>query len=433
MNWLQEQLFGSALELVLGVIGAGLLLLIGAVARHMPKEGPLHLRIRSAIKAAPVASRWLTITSIVLIATVAAGTVAGVQDADPTPSATADPPHSPATKSPSADNDLAFAGWGPGRTVATADNRPSTPMLNSLVDHPDYGDERNFYRVKLADDPDARFTDDLIVEAGKVYEFAVIISNDAREGSEPLHDVRLRIQMPGVAKQNVASQVLLTSANTNPQKIWDGVNLVGEVPADQFALRYISSSAILHTGGGANGTVLADDVFENGVQIGCDRLDGVVPSGARCQSYVSFKIRIDKPNFSASALAKVGNDSWSQTSVATTGDRVTIMVAYRNRGTTRQDDVVLRVKLPDNIRYVAGSTKWISARIGHYLPASDDIADVGINVGSYAPGAEAAAQFQVTMDNPPAATPTMQTMENFLIVETHSGNKTAPLSFAWLE
>ena len=148
---------------------------------------------------------------------------------------------------------------------------------------------------------------------------------------------------------------------------------------------------------------------------------------------MTFKVRIDQPNFSATALAKLsGSGSWSQTYIATPGETVTVSATYRNIGTTQQDDVILRVNLPQNVHYVDGTTTWSKASARDQL-ASNGIAGRGISIDSFDPGDSGTATFDVMVDAPLEKRPTTQAIDEFLVVETNAGSKTAPLSFVWLE
>lgn len=41
--------------------------------------------------------------------------------------------------------------WGPSRDTYTIENPASHNVFNSITDNPDYGDERNFLRVRDSD------------------------------------------------------------------------------------------------------------------------------------------------------------------------------------------------------------------------------------------------------------------------------------------
>ncbi|MGV9823739.1 hypothetical protein [Nocardia xishanensis] len=68
-------------------------------------------------------------------------------------------------------------GWGPDRTVFKHDGAAPYAVLNSIVDNPAYGDERNFTRVRRIDSA-AKFGDIVRAEPGDVVEVIVLVVND---------------------------------------------------------------------------------------------------------------------------------------------------------------------------------------------------------------------------------------------------------------
>lgn len=431
MGWLQ-QVNGWTVNIVLAALWGGLAFLILRVWMKGPQdENPLRRLWGGARQhrvAAGTAGGVLALCLVVSVVTSVA-LAGGDVTAEPAPTSAPSVPVSP-TPTPSEGTQVASAGWGPARDVATDSKRPVAAMLNSVVDDPDFGDERRFMVVRLAGDPDADWRNSVVAVPGKDYEVAVIVNNDAAEGGDTASDVRLRVQMPGVAKGSAPSHAFVTS-NVAPNEIWDGVNYVGEDPELEFALRYVASSAVLHSEGGANGTVLSDDIFTTGVELGCDQLDGTLPAGERCRSWVTFEIRIDQPNFEVGAFAQQdGADAWSETLVATPGQRVTLMGTYQNTGTTQQNDVVFEVELPANMHLVKGTTFWSNARTKDVAAMTDSIVGERINVGSYAPNANVWVTFDVVIDGP-LADANLQEID-IVAVHTNNGTKRAQLTLVWL-
>lgn len=433
MSWNLGHAFDGAYSLLLALAAAALLGLFGLILKETPKSGSFLERARTGVSQA----RWQSVTFAgivtVLILVVIFGWVTGARQAPNEQAGGEAATSTPSLSVSPTPTSLKQAGWGPARSLVSINSRPVAATLNSVVDHPLYGDERSFMRVRLADNDKSAYANSVTVEPGSVYEVLVAINNDAADGGEDAENVRLRLQIPGVARGSAPSYAFVTSSSTTPNKIWDGVTLVGEHIEDEFSLRYVSDSAVLHSGGKANGTVLADDVFTDGVLIGCDSLDGVLPAGDRCQSWVTFKVRIDQPNFEATALAQLDEtDTWSETVVATSGQQVRIVVTYKNTGTTQQSDVVLRVSLPNNVHYLKGSSLWSNSS-GHNIPASSDgIVGEGLNLGSYAPGASVYVELEVIVDGPSSNSSNVQELDNFFTVSTNNGDKHAPLTLIWL-
>jgi uncharacterized repeat protein (TIGR01451 family) len=429
--WLVEQLNVWTVNIVLAALWSGLALLIVLVWKSGPRHEKLLRRVWGGARKRPAAAitagavlAMCLVTSVVTTVAMAGGqpTAGGVPVASPS---------IPASPRPAETTQIATAGWGPARDVATDSKRPQKAMLNSVIDDPDFGDERGFMVARAADDHEARWQNSIVAVPGRVYEIAVVVNNDAADGGEAARDVRLRVQMPAVAKGSAPSHAFVTS-DVLPHEIWDGINIVGEDPSTEFALRYVASSAVLHTAGDADGAVLSDNIFAQGVLLGCDQLDGDLPAGERCQSWVTFRIHVDQPNFEVAAFAQQdGADAWSETVVATAGQRVTLMGTYKNTGTTQQNDVVFVVALPENMHYVMGTTSWSNAQRQGVAEDTDNIVRDGINVGSYAPGEDVRVTFDVVLDGEPGEE-SLQEVPGLFSVETNNGTKRARLALVWL-
>ena len=81
-----------------------------------------------------------------------------------------------------------------------------------------------------------------------------------------------------------------------------------------------------------------------------------------------------------------------------TGSELEYLISYRNTTDQQHDDVVLRAALPPGVRMVSGSTTWHNASHPDGVPAtSDNVQGAGLNVGSYAPGANAWVTFRVVI------------------------------------
>ncbi|SEA88412.1 hypothetical protein [Leifsonia sp. 21MFCrub1.1] len=308
-------------------------------------------------------------------------------------------------------------------------------MLNSVVDDPLAGDERGLMAIRLADDPRAKWGNTSVAIPGNVYEVGININNDAREGAQAAKGVHVRVEMPGVVRAATAiSQTFVTSSNVSPRTIWDGITLVS-ADDGEYALRYVTGSAVLHNGGRANGLTLSDELFTSGTVVGCDALDGDLAAGSRCRSWITFRVKIDQPNFEVNASAgEPGTDVWSGTHVAAGGEQATVRVQYKNTGTTLQKDVVFKVDLPSNMHYLNGSGVLKNPWNDSLRLANDQniATGIGINVGDYAPGQSVIVTFDVVLDGPPGDTGQKQTIEKFRAVETNNGTKNAALTFVWL-
>lgn len=101
----------------------------------------------------------------------------------------------------------------------------------------------------------------------------------------------------------------------------------------------------------------------------------------------------------AGVYVRAPGGCWSQLlGYVPSGSELEYLVTYKNGSSEPHDSVTFSVDLHDGMRLVAGSTRWMNASHPEGVAArSDDIQNAGINVGSYAPGANAWVTFRVTI------------------------------------
>ena len=91
----------------------------------------------------------------------------------------------------------------------------------------------------------------------------------------------------------------------------------------------------------------------------------------------------------AKTVRKSGETAWVETVEAQVGDTVEFKIDYTNTGDVATKDVVIADALPENLEYVAGSTK-----LNGETTLADGITGAGVNIGEFAPGATAYVTFQ---------------------------------------
>src|SRR3546814_281355 len=148
--------------------------------------------------------------------------------------------------------------------------------------------------------------------------------------------------MPAVVSGSANVQALLSADNATPAVVWDGFTVVLPDPTHQVALRYVPDSATIHTGGDADGQPVNIDelVGEEGALLGCDVLDGKLPSADDCSGYVTFRFVVDQPNFTIDAAARLKDSGapYANHVDVPPGDVVEVRLTYTNTGTTQQND-----------------------------------------------------------------------------------------------
>ena len=138
--------------------------------------------------------------------------------------------------------------WGPQRETFTMQNPPDFITFDSITDNPDVGDERNFLRVRDADeqywgeDTTNGGTDTISnMQEGHTYDVRLYVHNNGIEGRYIAQDVRAHINLPtgsDVFGKQFEVNGYLYASNAQPQEIWDNIVLKSD---KEFHVKVVSS------------------------------------------------------------------------------------------------------------------------------------------------------------------------------------------------
>lgn len=325
----------------------------------------------------------------------------------------------------------ALMAWGPSRTTYTMAHPADHVVFNSITDNPDQGDERNFVNIRQAGV--GTYGDNIQLQAGKEYEVSVFYHNNAASiYNDAAHnysgiakDTMMRIQMPGSVKAGEKARVtgLISASNANPQQVWD--EAYGAASQD-MDLRYVQGSARVYSKGAVNGQTMPNSLFTSGAALGYDSLNGKVPGCNEFEGWVVFKFKAVAPDFTVEkTVEKVGTNSFAKSITVNPGEDIEYKIKYVNTGSTTQESVVVKDKLPAGVTYVPGTTNLANAGTnGQWKKLSDDkVVSTGINIGSYAPGAKAYVSFKAKVAGKDKLKCGTNTLVNTATVETDNGSK----------
>ena len=296
--------------------------------------------------------------------------------------------------------------WGPSRATFTMQNPATYVTFNSITDNPNLGDERNFTSVREVGST-GDWQDAVTVQPGKEYEVRVYVHNNAASNLGLVaNDVKAKVNVPTTTGNSVRVMAYVNSSNATPTEVYDQADFNS---TQTFNLAYIAGSAKYYNNvfgkyGVGSGVSLPDSlVTSTGATLGYNKLDGHIPG---CMQYAGVVVFHVKPqfagtqNFTMSKLvSKHGANSWVENYTAQPGETVDYLLQYKNTGSLQQDNVTFRDTLPAHMTYVAGSTIYGNSQHPSGTRASDNITtSTGINVGSYAAGANAWAIFSAKVD-----------------------------------
>ncbi|NTW61438.1 DUF11 domain-containing protein [Candidatus Saccharibacteria bacterium] len=283
--------------------------------------------------------------------------------------------------------------WGPDRPTFTMDHPADHITFNSITDNPNIGDERNFVGIRESGTNNL-WTDNMTVESGKTYTVRMYVHNNAASNLNLVaHDVTATFNLPTNTGKSIRVDGFIDSSNASPTEVYDSATFNS---SQDFNLAYVSGSLEYENNVfGSNGAALSESIFTaSGVKLGYDKLDGNIPGCLQYAGYVSFSV---KPQFGGDSkftmskmVSKHSANKWVENYEAQPGEVVDFLIQYKNVGTTQHNDVTFRDSLPAGLTYVDGSTIFGNALAPNGTKASDNLTNgTGINVGYYAPGANA--------------------------------------------
>lgn len=325
----------------------------------------------------------------------------------------------------------AVLAWGPDRATFTIENPAGYVTFNSITNNPAHGDERNFVQVKESTASNSTYSDSIALNAGKEYTVFIYYHNDAASnlnasGQGIALNSYVKAQIPAVVangSNGTKAVGYIGASNANPTQVWDDISFSNTTGGD-IALRYVDGSAKIYNQGALNGTTLADTIITSGAAIGYDEL-GKIPGCNEYSGYITFTVKADQPNFELQKQVRVaGSTEWKESVEAKPGATVEYQLTYKNTGTTKQNNVVLKDTLPQNLTYVGGSTYLKNVSNPTAKQVSDNLtAATGINIGNYDPNSVAYVKFSAKVNSNVDAYCGTTTLKNVARVETNNGSK----------
>lgn len=326
--------------------------------------------------------------------------------------------------------------WGPSRQTYTIEKPADHVTFNSITNNPSHGDERNFMQVREATADNSTYSDSISLTAGKEYVVYVYYHNNAASnlnasGVGIARGAYVKAEIPAVVANGGSGTKAVGyvgADNASPKEVWDDITFKNTTGGD-IALRYVPSSATIHSWGAVNGKTMSDSIITTGAPLGFDSLNGVLPGCEHYAGFVTFRVKADQPNFTISKQVRkstTAKGGWVETVSVNPGDSVDYMITYVNTGTTNQKDVVIKDVLPKGMTYVTGSTYVMNASSPNGVKVSDNIVSSnGINIGDYVPGGNAYVKFTAkVVSNDSLPNCGTNTLVNTAKAETNNGSKT---------
>ncbi len=307
----------------------------------------------------------------------------------------------------------AVMAWGPDRPTFTMNTPSDHVVFDSITDNPYVGDERNFVGIR----PDTGnngvnnvWTDNQTVTGGQTYIVRMYVHNDAASNLNlKAENVTAKFNLPTTTGKSVQVDGFLSASNIgannsgNPGAYGQIYDSAVFNSTQNFNLAYIPGSAKYENNSiGANGGVTLSDnlLTSTGDLLGYSQLNGEIPGCLQYSGYVTFKVKAQAPNnFTFSkTVSKHGANQYTHSYTAQPGETVDYLLEYKNTSANQQNDVTLRDTLPAGETYVKGSTKVYNTAVPNGATVSDNLTTAtGVNIGTYAAGANGYAIFSATV------------------------------------
>jgi len=331
--------------------------------------------------------------------------------------------------------------WGPNRPTYTyddANNRvclasntstcvsPTQPTFNSITNTPNYGDERNFVTIKTTDGgsgSSSAWGDDITVQNNKEYFVRMYVHNNA-EAEHVAEGVTAQFNIPDYSAKRIQIDGYLSSTNASPTKVWDQAVFNSD---SNFQLQYVAGSAQYTNNNLQEQTRvfnLGDSVATTGAQLGYDSMNGKIPGCFEYAGYVTFKVKAVTSNFDIQKTVRVNSatdKTFKENVAVNAGDKVDYQLYFKNTGGTTLPNVSIQDTLPAGVTYVTGTTYLHNAN-GTRIVA-DGVAANGLNIGDYAPGADAYIKFTAEVNKNISLVCGPNTLRNIVKAVTSTGTK----------
>ena len=186
----------------------------------------------------------------------------------------------------------------PNRTNSMRDYI-SAPVFNSIIDHPVYGDEREFVHIREHGKTD--WLRSITLETGKQYEVEIRFRNDASEkyNGKEYHHVGiafrsvLAVDLPIYLNRHEDGITVRISAENAASASQDSVKLIPGVSGLQY-LHYVAGSCKISCKWKANGQIMPSSIFRftKGTLLGLNGLNGIIPGGDEYAGRVCFVFEV---------------------------------------------------------------------------------------------------------------------------------------------
>jgi uncharacterized repeat protein (TIGR01451 family) len=230
----------------------------------------------------------------------------------------------------------------------------------------------------------------------QVVKFQVTYRNtEAADSGKDAANLKIKLAMPENAGK--AQKITATISADNGTTVT--TNATVNLNSDANSLQYIPGSATWrHNTGTADAPKYAEVKVADSVVTSSQglQLERAKP-GEAFTATLTVLAQVKTPGIDATKQVRVdkAGTSYATANTANPGDSLLYRVVYTNKSGKTQENVVMSDDLPNELTYEKGSTRLFNAKNpGGMAVKSDAITGKGIDIGSYADGANAYVTFK---------------------------------------
>ncbi len=293
------------------------------------------------------------------------------------------------------------SGYGPKRRIYSKDEMCDHRVFNSIKNHPKYGNEQEFLRVKVPGSESYETCRRLFLKPGREYEFEIIVHNCAdydlnQTGVAIANSVIASVKLPEMIRPSKIGEVvaLIGSSTTKPPAVWDSITLCCDRP---IFIKFLHGTAVFERAYDGFRRVMPTDLFSDlGTYISDFTRSGepLVPGGDKYAGRILFKIRTSEDCVRIGYNKSILSEEGQVLDTVKVGEVFTVKTVFTYNGDHNLRSTCFSDVFPEGMELIPGTTVLTNGANPDGLKMKDIIDQNGFNTGLYGPGASATITYK---------------------------------------
>lgn len=277
-------------------------------------------------------------------------------------------------------------------------------QFNSIVNSPNYGDERAFFTGH--DTNTTGWVDPITnMQDGHTYKLRIYIHNNAKTDLAAgfAKDVKVAVKLPAQTNKEAAvASISTSSANATPKVVTDTLGLKS---TKDLNISFVPGSAYIKTNS-MNNVKISDNIVNGGATVGSESLNGVWKGCFNQAGYVYLIVKAtapvvpqEKPGITiAKTVAKGDATGTATTTTVAPGDKVSYGITVTNTSKADATNVVVRDAMPAGVTVNSATLALNGAAPQPITNYQQLFTKDGINIGTVKAGKTAVIVVHATVN-----------------------------------